>query len=189
MAAASPTNSVVGDNHVFALFRSFTLSIKSQKDFTSGVMFTLTGAAFAWSSATEFTVGTASQMGPGYFPLVLGLLLVLLGGFIMFFSLVVETPDGGLIGDIAWRPLLCILGANLLFGIFLGGLPMLGLPSMGIVAAIYGLCGLALLADAASFTFKRWLVLASVLAIGSYLVFIRLLNLPLPLWPDFIQLN
>ena len=95
MAAASPAHSVVGDNHVFALFRSFTLSIKSQKDFTSGVMFTLTGAAFAWSSATEFTVGTASQMGPGYFPLVLGLLLVLLGGFIMFFSLVVETPDGG----------------------------------------------------------------------------------------------
>ena len=112
------------------------MSIKSQKDFTSGVMFTLTGAAFAWSSATEFTVGTASQMGPGYFPLVLGLLLVLLGGFIMFFSLVVETPDGGLIGDIAWRPLLCILGANLLFGVFLGGLPMFGLPSMGIVAAI-----------------------------------------------------
>jgi len=68
-------------------------------------------------------------------------------------------------------------------------LPMFGLPSMGIVAAIYGLCGLALLADAASFTLKRWLVLASVLSLGSYLVFIRLLNLPLPLWPDFIQLN
>jgi hypothetical protein len=113
----------------------------------------------------------------------------MLGGFIMFFSLVVETPDGGLIGDIAWRPLVCILGANLLFGVFLGGLPMFGFPSMGMVAAIYGLCGLALLADAASFTFKRWLVLASILAIGSYGVFIRLLNLPLPLWPDFIPLN
>ena len=165
------------------------MSIKSQKDFTSGVMFTLTGAAFAWSSATEFTVGSASQMGPGYFPLVLGLLLVLLGGFIMFFSLVVETPDGGLIGDIAWRPLACILGANVLFGIFLGGLPMLGLPSMGLAAAIYGLCGLALLADAASFTFKRWMVLGSILTIGSYVVFIRLLNLNLPMWPVFIPLN
>jgi hypothetical protein len=189
MVAASASNCVIGDNHAFALFRSFTLSIKSQKDFTSGVLFTLTGAAFAWSSATEFTVGSASQMGPGYFPLVLGLLLVMLGGFIMFFSLVVETPDGGLIGDIAWRPLLCILGANLLFGVFLGGLPMFGLPAMGLVAAIYGLCGLALLADAASFTLKRWMVLASILAIGSYVVFIRLLNLNMPLWPDFIKLN
>jgi hypothetical protein len=189
MAATCAPRRVIGDNHAFALFRSFTLSIKSQKDFTSGVLFTLTGAAFAWSSATEFTVGSASQMGPGYFPLVLGLLLVMLGGFIMFFSLVVETPDGGLIGDIAWRPLLCILGANLLFGVFLGGLPMFGLPSMGLVAAIYGLCGLALLADSASFTLKRWMVLASILAIGSYVVFIRLLNLNMPLWPDFIKLN
>jgi len=165
------------------------LSIKSQKDFTSGALFTLTGAAFAWSSATDFSVGTASQMGPGYFPLVLGVLLVLLGGFIMFFSLVVETPDGGVMGSVAWRPLVCILGANLVFGVFLGGLPMLGFPSLGLIAAIYGLCGLALLADASSFTFKRWLVLASVLAVGSYLVFIYLLKLPLPLWPVFINLN
>lgn len=163
------------------------MSLKSQKDFASGVMFTVTGAAFAWNAATAYTVGTAAQMGPGYFPLVLGLVLVLLGGFIMFFSLVVETPDGGLIGEIAWRPLVCILGANLLFGVMLGGLPLLGLPSMGLVAAIYALCGLALLADTSSFTLRRWLVLSSVLAAGSYLVFIQLLKLTLPVWPAFIS--
>jgi hypothetical protein len=188
MAASIQGDCVIGDNHAFALFRSFTLSIKSQKDFTSGVMFTLTGAAFAWSSATEFTVGTASQMGPGYFPLVLGLLLVLLGGFIMFFSLVVETPDGGVIGELAWRPLFCILGANVLFGLLLGGLSFIGLPPMGLMLAIYALCGLSLLADAASFTVRRWLVLSSVLAAGSYLVFIQLLKLQVPVWPAFVNL-
>ena len=162
------------------------MSIKSQKDFVSGVMFTVTGAAFAWHAATAYSVGTAGQMGPGYFPLVLGLVLVLLGSFIMFFALVVETPDGGSIGDFAWRPLFCILGANVLFGVLLGGLPMWGLPSMGLMVAIYALCGLALLADPNRFTLRRWLVLASILAAGSYLVFIKSLGLTMPVWPLFL---
>ena len=162
------------------------MSIKSQKDFVSGAMFTVTGAAFAWNAATAYTVGTAGQMGPGYFPMVLGLVLVLLGSFIMFFSLVVETPDGGSIGDFAWRPLFCILGANVLFGVLLGGLPMFGLSSMGLMAAIYALCGLALLADVNRFTLRRWLVLSSILATGSYVVFIKLLGLTMPVWPFFI---
>ena len=117
---------------------------------------------------------------------MLGLVLVLLGSFIMFFSLVVETPDGGSIGDFAWRPLFCILGANVLFGVLLGGLPMFGLPSMGLIAAIYALCGLALLADVNRFTLRRWLVLSSILATGSYVVFIKLLGLTMPVWPFFI---
>ena len=163
------------------------MSIKSQKDFVSGLMFTTTGAVFDWNSALSYEIGTAGQMGPGYFPLVLGLVLALLGGFIMFFSLVVETPDGGVIGEIAWRPLVCILGANLLFGALLGGLPSIGVPSFGLVVAIFALTGVALLADAASFNLRRMLVLSSILAAGSYGVFIGLLNLQLPVWPAFIN--
>lgn len=52
------------------------MSIKSEKDFASGVMFIATGGGFAWASATEYTIGSASQMGPGYFPMVLGLIFV-----------------------------------------------------------------------------------------------------------------
>jgi hypothetical protein len=163
------------------------VSIKSQKDFVSGLMFTATGAAFAWNSATAYTIGSASKMGPGYFPLVLALVLVLLGGFIMFFSLVVETPDGGVIGELAWRPLVCILGANLLFGALLGGVPSMGIPSFGLVVAIFGLTGVALMADAASFNLRRMLVLSSILASGSYLVFISLLKLQMPVWPAFVN--
>ena len=163
------------------------MSIKSQKDFVSGLMFTTTGAAFAWNSALFYDIGSASQMGPGYFPLVLGLVLVLLGGFIMFFSLVVETPDGGVIGEVAWRPLVCILAANLLFGALLGGMPSIGLPSFGLVVAIFALTSVALLADATSFNLRRVVVLSSILAGGSYVVFIYLLNLQLPVWPAFIS--
>ncbi len=135
----------------------------------------------------SYDIGSASQMGPGYFPLVLGLVLVLLGGFIMFFSLVVETPDGGVIGAVAWRPLGCILGANLLFGALLGGIPSIGLPSLGLVCSIFALTGLALWADASKFTLRRVLVLGSILAAGSYVVFIHLLNLQMPVWPAFLE--
>ena len=54
------------------------MSIKSQKDFFSGLMFLVVGAAFAWG-ATSYSVGTGARMGPGYFPLLLGVLLAILG--------------------------------------------------------------------------------------------------------------
>jgi hypothetical protein len=67
--------------------------IKSQKDFFSGLMFTLVGAAFAWG-ATNYSIGTGARMGPGYFPLLLGIFLAVLGAFITFYSLVEHTEDG-----------------------------------------------------------------------------------------------
>ena len=54
------------------------MQIKSQKDFFSGLMFMLVGIAFAWG-ATSYNVGTGARMGPGYFPLVLGVLMAFLG--------------------------------------------------------------------------------------------------------------
>src|SRR5882724_6040769 len=98
------------------------MNIKSQKDFFSGVMFMAIGIAFAWG-ATTYTVGEGARMGPGYFPLVLGVVLASLGAFIFFESLVVETEDGEKIGAWAWRPLFFVIAANLAFGVLLGGLP------------------------------------------------------------------
>ena len=58
----------------------------------------LPGAAlFAWQ-ALDLPMGTAVRMGPGYFPLVLGILLAILGAGVILGSLVVETdvPEGRL---------------------------------------------------------------------------------------------
>src|SRR5690349_2461302 len=54
------------------------MQIKSQKTFFSGIMFTCFGAAFALGAA-NYNVGSAARMGPGYFPLIVGVLLTLLG--------------------------------------------------------------------------------------------------------------
>ncbi|NBT55755.1 MAG: tripartite tricarboxylate transporter TctB family protein [Betaproteobacteria bacterium] len=160
------------------------MNIKSQKDFFSGLMFTAVGVAFAWG-ATKYSLGTGARMGPGYFPLMLGILMAILGGVITFKSLVVETEDGDKVGSWAWKPLLFIIAANLLFGLLLGGLPSIKFPAFGMIAAVYGLTIVASLAGE-EFKIKEVMVLATILAIMCYLAFILLLKLQFPVWPAFI---
>ena len=77
------------------------MKIKSQRDFWSGLMFVAVGIGFAWG-ATNYSFGAAARPGPGYFPFGLGILLAILGAFILFESLVVETEDG----ESAHRPVI-----------------------------------------------------------------------------------
>ena len=161
------------------------MHIKSQKDFFSGLLFVCAGVAFAWG-ATTYNVGQGARMGPGYFPLMLGVVLALIGAVVLFTSLVVEVEGGDKIGKWAWRPLFFIILANLVFGVLLAGLPSIKLPTMGLIAAIYGLVFIASLADG-HFHTRDILILATVLAIGSYLAFIVLLKLQIPVWPSFIS--
>jgi predicted outer membrane lipoprotein len=160
------------------------VKIKSQKDFFSGLMFLSVGVAFAWGAST-YSVGEGSRMGPGYFPLVLGILLAAIGAFTIFESMVVETEDGEPIGKFAWKPLAFIIGANVVFGILLGGVPRLGIPSFGLIVGIYALVFIASMGGD-EHNWKEVLVLATILAVGSYLAFILLLKLQFPVWPSFI---
>ncbi|HNW00864.1 MAG TPA: tripartite tricarboxylate transporter TctB family protein [Burkholderiaceae bacterium] len=160
------------------------MNIKSQKDFFSGLMFMAVGIAFAWG-ATTYKVGDGARMGPGYFPLMLGVLLAILGAVITFKAMVVETEGGDRIGAWAWKPLFFIITANLVFGVLLGGLPSIKLPAMGLIVGIYALTFIAANAGE-EFKFKEVLILATVLAIISYLAFIVLLKLQFPVWPAFI---
>ena len=159
------------------------MQIKSQKDFFSGLMFMIVGAAFAWG-ATSYSLGSGARMGPGYFPMLLGILLAGLGAIITFKSLVVETVGGDKIGKWAWKPLFFIIGANLVFGVCLGGLPAIGLKPLGLIVGIYAVTFVASMAEA-GWKVKNTLILASVLAVLSYLAFIKLLNLQFPVWPAY----
>ncbi|MEN9623965.1 MAG: hypothetical protein RJB17_760, partial [Pseudomonadota bacterium] len=85
----------------------------------------------------------------------------------------------------AWKPLLFIISGNVLFGILLGGLPSLGVPAMGLIAAIFGTTLVVSLAGD-TFKLKEVLVLATILSIGSYGAFVLLLKLQFPVWPTFI---
>ena len=160
------------------------MRIKSQRDFYSGVLFGLFGVAYA-IGATNYKVGDAARMGPGYFPLIVGVLIAIMGALIVLKALVVETEDGEPVGKIAWKPLFFIIGANLMFGVLLGGLPSIGLPAMGLIIAIVALTFISALAGDA-FRAKEVAILAVVLAVGSYLAFVWMLNLQFQVWPSFI---
>lgn len=160
------------------------MAIKSQKDFFSGLLFSVCGAAFALG-ARNYNIGEGARMGPGYFPLMLGIILAGLGLLIMVNAMREGPPDGDKIGSWAWKPLLLIIGANLVFGVLLGGLPSIGFPSFGLIVAIYAVVIISSMASE-KFTLKGSLLLATVLAVGSYLAFIVVLKLQIPVWPSFI---
>jgi len=158
--------------------------IKSQKDFFAGLMFAVIGVSFA-IGAWDYSLGTAARMGPGYFPFMLGLILCGIGIIISVLSFRSTAPDGDKIGKWAFKPLVLILGANLVFGALLVGVPALGIPQFGLIVGIYGLVIVASFAGD-SFKPKEVLILATILAIGSYLAFVKLLNLQFPVWPAFL---
>jgi len=153
------------------------MKIKSQRDFGSGLMFLVVGVAFAWG-ATEYSFGTSARPGPGYFPFGLGILLALLGGLVLFKSLTLESEGGDPIGDIAWRPLLVIVGAIIVFG--------LSLPRLGLACTLPLLITLAALAGK-EFHWRDVLISSVVLTVGSWALFIWGLKLTIPLWPVFIN--
>lgn len=160
------------------------MAIKSEKDFVSGLMFTVVGGAFA-IGAREYEVGEAARMGPGYFPFMLGVILAILGVIITLQSIGSSAHPGEKLDRIAWKPLIFIIVANLLFGALLGGIAPLGLPPMGLLISV---CLLVVVASMAGneFKFIPSVVLAIILAAGSYLIFIKLLSLPFQVWPSFV---
>lgn len=146
---------------------------KSQRDLVAGLLFVVTGVAFAWG-ATDYEFGNAANPGPGYFPFGLGVILALLGGLVLFSAMSVETQDGEPIGQIGWRPLLLVCISILLFAL---ALPRLGLP-----------LAVALVAFVVSFATPETralesLLLAAGLAVFCALVFVAGLGLNLPLKP------
>ncbi|UZD54211.1 tripartite tricarboxylate transporter TctB family protein [Caldimonas aquatica] len=151
------------------------MKIKSQKDFVSGLMFIVVGAAFAWG-ATEYTFGTSARPGPGYFPFGLGVLLAILGAIVTFKSLTIESENGDPIGSIAWRPLILILGSVAVFGF--------ALPRLGLVLTIPLLILISTLAGD-EFKWRDVILLTIVLTVLSYVVFVWGLSLVIPMWPSF----
>src|SRR3712207_5867745 len=158
--------------------------VKSQQDFCSGLLFTGVGLAFAWS-AGNYDVGTADQMGPGYFPRLLGVLATCTGIAVMFKAVLTKSDEDGRIGAWAWKPLILIICANVVFGVMIGGVPSIHLPPMGLIPAVYSLVCIASLASM-EFRLREVLTLSTVLAAAVYIICIKLLKLYIPLWPSVI---
>ena len=91
------------------------MRIKSQRDFLSGLLFMGMGVVFALGAGAR-DLGSLAQPGAGFFALGLGLTLAALGLAVWFKSMTIETEHGDPLDPIAWRALLCVVGAAALFG-------------------------------------------------------------------------
>ena len=152
------------------------MRIKSQRDFWSGVMFIIIGAGFA-IGATNYSMGAAARPGPGYFPLILSSIMVLLGAIVLFKSLTVEIEGGDPIGAVAWRPLIVIVAAITVFGLLL--------PRLGMIITIPILILMTSLAGD-EFKWKGVVAAAVVLTLMAWVIFIVGLKLTIPMWPSFM---
>ena len=150
------------------------MPIRSPKDFWAGLLFVGLGI-LAITVGSRYNLGTAARMGPGYFPRILGILLVVLGGIIAFRGM---RSDGEPIAKWRWRPTLVVLLSVVVYGIIIGWIGMAISTVLLIVAA-----------SAASHEF-RWKesivagLLLSGLAVG---VFVVGLSVQLPIWPAFLR--
>ncbi|WAC72591.1 tripartite tricarboxylate transporter TctB family protein [Roseateles sp. SL47] len=153
------------------------MKIKSQRDFWSGLLFVIVGVAFAWGSLVHYSFGSSARPGPGYFPFGLGVLLAILGGAVLFKALTIESEGGQPIGSFAWRPLVIVVAAIVVFGF--------ALPRLGLAITLPLLIIMSSMASD-EFNWRDAILSSVVLTIGSWAIFVWGLSLVIPVWPTFI---
>ena len=92
---------------------------RSFPDVLAGGIFVLIGGSFAVGSLS-YELGTPLRMGPGYFPLVVGVIVAVLGLAIVLKGLVAGEVLS--FGVIPWRAIVVIVLALLFFGFTVRGL-------------------------------------------------------------------
>jgi hypothetical protein len=146
------------------------ISISRPKDFCAGLFFMAFGLVALWV-AGGYPLGTAFNMGAGYFPTLVGGLLVIIGFVI---------AAGGLFGEreagprLKWKPLLLISLSIVLFGLLI---KVIGLILTSVIMVLVSRLG------GMSFQWLESLVLGVLLAAFCAMLFVYGLGLLLPLWP------
>ncbi len=87
--------------------------IRHPKDFFAGLLFIAFGVAAIVIGST-YALGTAARMGPGYFPRILGILLIGLGAILALCALRLQ---GSPVPAFKWRPTVIVLGSVVLVGL------------------------------------------------------------------------
>ena len=149
------------------------MKLRNPRDFWAGMFFIVVGVGALWI-ARGYDIGSARKMGAGYFPTMVAGLMTFLGLIIAAKSFMF---DGERIEEIAWRPLLVILGTVVLYGVIV---KVLGI-ALSLVLLVIGV--------AAGSHESRWrevLIAAVVLSVFSVGVFIYGLGLPFAIWPAFV---
>jgi hypothetical protein len=152
------------------------MMIRNQRAFASGLLFVAV-ALFFFTVSTNYTLGTAARMGPGYFPIMLSILLAAIGLVVMATAV---TPHAQIERLKSWdlKGLLWIVGSVALFAALLYPL--------GLVIALFVLVMVASKASP-EFGWVGALVNAVILIAICVAAFVYGIGLQLPLWPSFLN--
>jgi uncharacterized membrane protein len=142
--------------------------LRNNRDLIAGLLFIVLGG-LAVLLARDYPLGTTMRMGPGYFPTVLGGVLVLFGVYVLLRG--IRTGDK-VKGEWGWRPLAWITLSIVFFGYLLDRAGLVPATVVTLFAAA---------AAGREFRFKEVLVLAIVMTAFSVAVFSWGLKLPYPL--------
>lgn len=146
------------------------------KDTASGSVFIVIGVLTCIYAATELQLGSALRMGPGYFPLVLGILMAVLGAAILWSGR--STPTTMDLRAIPWRAAILITLAPIIFAVTV--------TPLGLVSSTFLACLAASLAGG----FKRLgslLLVAASITVFCLLVFSYGLDVSMPLVGPWLQ--
>ncbi|MFW8565322.1 tripartite tricarboxylate transporter TctB family protein [Orrella sp. 11846] len=145
------------------------MTSKDYRDILGGLLMILIGA-FAAIYGQKYQIGQLQRMGPGFFPVVLGIILAGLGVFIAipaFFRT-------GTIIRIDWKSLIwCTIGV-VAFGLLLDSTGLIiSSIAMIIFSSIPGV----------DMTWKSRILLSIAVAFITWLIFIFGLGMVIPVWP------
>lgn len=145
-----------------------------KKDFYAGLATVLLGAGVTLNSAT-YDLGSFAHMGPGMFPLIIGVLLTFVG-ILIFGSSLVSQIEGGeriLPETMEWRGWGCILAGPIMFIVF-GKV-------LGMVAGTF-VCVLVSALGDRNATLRSSAILAACVTLVGCFVFSFVLRVPFPLF-------
>lgn len=155
------------------------------KDFYGGFIFTALGVLFAlgaygvkvgnWVILDGYPLGTMSEMGPGFFPFWLGVILASIGVAISLNGMGRTASGEHRLERFDIRKLVLVLGPVVGFALLL---KPLGVLASGVLLVVFS--SLA----SPNFSFRKALVLGVLLSLFCSLAFVKGLGLPIPLCPD-----
>lgn len=147
-------------------------SVLENKDFWAGAFLIAVGAT-AMFIARRYTFGSSLRMGPGYFPSILGALLILFG---LYFLVVSRLRDEKIEGSWSLRALIVLPLSLVLFGVLID--------RAGFIPAMLALIVCSATAST-EFKLIEVLLFAVFLTALAVAVFVWGLGLPYPLIADF----
>jgi hypothetical protein len=159
--------------HDFERREDYMAFIRHPKDFFAGLLFIAFGVA-AIVIGSNYALGTAARMGPGYFPRILGILLISLGAILAIRALRLQgTPIPGF----KWWPTTIVLGSVVVFGLVV--------EHLGLFVSTIGLIFVSSMASH-EFRWKEAIGSGIFFALLAVAVFVLGLKLQLPIWPVFL---